>query len=353
MKSDRPAVSLAGRAGLARAFHQSRWRLSALAVMAVLGAAGPMLFDISTLRLATELLTLLAFAQMWNLLAGYAGLVSVGQQAFVGIGAYALFASSDRLVVNPFVCTAVAVAVTGLLAAVFTPLLFRLRGAYFAIGTWVLSEMLRIASLNSEWLGAGAGMNLETVGDMDRWVRAAGAYWLAFGSALVSILLIIGLNCSDYGLALTATRDNEEAAASLGVNVERLKGTLFIIVASITGGIGGIAYINVLQVNPDAVFSVNWTAYAIFIVIIGGIGTIEGPILGAVLFFALRETFSDYGAWYLIAIGTLAVATMMFAPNGIWGLLSQKLRRNVFAGRRDVGGETEKPYNTVAARAQH
>jgi branched-chain amino acid transport system permease protein len=308
-------------------------RLAALGALVALGASAPWWAGVATLRLLAEFFTLLALAQMWNLLAGTAGLVSVGQQAFVGVGAYALFAVSNATGLNPFAAVLAAAAGAALLAAALAPLLFRLRGAHFAIGTWVLAEVLRIGATNADWLGAGAGLSLEAIGEFDRWSRAAGAYWLALGAALAAIGLLIALAHSAYGVALAAARDDEPAAASIGIDAERLRRTLFILVAAITGACGGIAYIGVLQVNPEAAFSLNWSAFVIFIVVIGGIGTIEGPVMGTILFFLLRETLAAHGTWYLLALGALAVAAMMYAPRGLWGTLAGRPGFDLFLVR--------------------
>jgi branched-chain amino acid transport system permease protein len=196
--------------------------------------------------------------------------------------------------------------------------------------------MLRIGANNTDWLGAGAGLNLETIKELDRWTRAAGTYWVALLLALLSIVTMIVLTHSAHGTALAAIRDNEDAAASLGIDVERLKRWLFVGAAGMVGACGGVAYINVLQVSPDAGFSLNWTAYVIFIVVIGGIGTIEGPIIGALLFFALRESLSDYGTWYLIGTGLLAALAMMFMPRGLWGTLSKHISWSPLHVRRRI-----------------
>jgi branched-chain amino acid transport system permease protein len=313
-----------------------KWRaIGVLMVLAVAGSAAPWYIGAANLRLMVELLTLIAIAQMWNLLAGYLGIVSVGPQAFIGTGAYALFWLSNHFSMNPFILVPFAAMGAAIAAILFAPLMFRLRGPYFAIGTWVLAEMFRIAAMNTDTLGAGAGLSLETIGNLDRWYRDAVAYWLALGIALSAIGVVVTLLYKPIGVALTAVKDDEAAARSLGVNVERLKRGLFVCAAAIMGMAGGLAYINVLQVSPDAAFSLNWAAYVIFVVIIGGIGTIEGPIFGVLLFFGLREMLSDYGTWYLIGLGGLAIGVMLLAPSGLWVACRNWLSRHVFKARQD------------------
>jgi branched-chain amino acid transport system permease protein len=272
------------------------WRLP-LAVVAVgLASLAPWWLGAADLRLCVELFILIAIAQMWNLLGGYAGIIVVGPQAFIGFGAYALFWTSNYFGMNPFLALPLAGLATAVVARIFAPLLFRLRGPYFAIGTWVLAEIFRIAVLNTDTLGAGAGMSLEQIGTMERWTRNAVAYWCALAAAVGVIGVLSFLFRSHIGAALTAIRDDDMAAQSLGVNVELVKRILFISSAAVIGMAGGVYYINVLHISPDAAFSMNWTAYIIFVVIIGGLGTLAGPVVGGLIFLGMRETLANYGA---------------------------------------------------------
>jgi branched-chain amino acid transport system permease protein len=260
----------------------------------------------------------------------------VGHQTFVGVGAYALFALSNRLGINPWLMLPLATAATALFALLSALPMFRLSGAHFAVGTWVLAEMLRILTLNNEWLGAGGGMPLEALGSFDRWTRNAGVYWSALitgvGALFIARLMLRG----KLGLALMSVRDSEAAAAASGVSIQRAKLALWVIAGSITGLAGAVAYMNTLQVTPDATFSLNWSAAAIFIAVLGGIGTLEGPILGTILYFLLRESFASYGSWYFIGLGSLAIATMVFAPGGAWSLVTRRWAIDPFGVRRDM-----------------
>jgi branched-chain amino acid transport system permease protein len=129
-------------------------------------------------------------------------------------------------------------------------------------------------------------------------------------------------------------RDDEGAAEGIGVRLLSTKFRVYVLAAFGCGATGALVYLNLLRVQPEAAFGVGWSASAIFIVIIGGIGTIEGPILGTLLFFALRETLSDYGSWYLILLGTVAVVVMLVAPRGLWGLVTQRWGVELFPVRR-------------------
>lgn len=287
------------------------------------------------MRLMSELLLYMSLASLWNLLAGYAGLVSVGQQAFVGFGGYLLFALTIFGGLHPLVAI-LGVGVLGALISVPVAILvFRLRGAYFAIGTWVMAEVFRLSFAQISALGGGSGTSLpiSIVKSLasGRSEREALSYWLALGTTLVVILAIYLILRSRNGLALTAIRDNELAAKSLGINIWRTKFFIYVATSALTAVIGALIFLQKLRISPDAAFSVNdWTAFVIFIVVIGGIGTIEGPIIGTLIFFLLRETLADFGTAYLIILGFVAIFVMLKAPQGVWGFVRSRFNLQLF-----------------------
>lgn len=293
---------------------------------------------------------MLALAQLWNLLAGYAGLVSVGQQAFVGLGGYLLFALTIMAGIDPLLAILLAGAISAAFALPTAFIVFRLRGAYFAIGTWVVAEVYRLVFAQVRQLGGGTGTSLgpditNTMFGIE-WVKAAFdvrtaaardilTYWAALALVTTIILGIYLVLRSRRGLALAAIRDSEDAAESVGVDNFRTKLWVYGITAAGTGMIGALIYMQKARISPDAAFSVlDWTAYVIVIVVIGGIGTIEGPIVGVIVFFLLQSYLADYGTWYLILLGALAIAIMLFAPRGIWGWFSERTGIVLFPVRR-------------------
>lgn len=296
------------------------------------------------------ILTMLVLAQFWNLLAGYGGLVSVGQQAFVGFGAYAMFGAAILWGLDPVLAIPLAGVAALLLAVPTAFFVFRLQGAYFAIGTWVVAEVVRLSVAQWRAVGGGSGTSLprDVTGDMlglalvqDLFgVRAAAArdilaYWLAVILAVLTIGGIYWLLRTKRGLALASVRDNVEAAKSLGVDALRMKWLVFLTSAFGTGVAGALIYLQKGRISPDAAFSVtDWTAIVIFIVVIGGIGTIEGPIIGVLIFFALQSVFAGYGTWYLMLLGAFGIVIMLFAPRGLWGLFSDKTGIQLFPIRR-------------------
>lgn len=286
-------------------------------------------------RLMTEFLYTLALAQMWNLLAGYGGLLSVGQQAFVGLGGYALVVLGLNAGLNPFLVIPLAGLAAGLIAVPTAALVFRLRGAYFAVGTWAVAEVFRLLVANTASVGGGSGLSVtRTVIGMPIWWRESLTLWCAMALGVGATLGVYWLLRSRHGLALTAVRDSEPAAASLGVSVNRIKWTVYIASAVGCGMAGALVFITKLRISPDAAFSLDWTVVMFFVVVIGGIGTVEGPVVGTLVYFALREVLSDYGSWYLIALGTTAVLFMLWMPRGLWGYTAGRLDLHLFPVQR-------------------
>lgn len=276
-------------------------------------------------RSVVEFLYFLSLAMAWNLLAGYAGLMSIGQQAFVGIGAYALVVLAEDLGVNPFLTLPLAALISALAALPISWLLFRLKGAYFAVATWVIAEVLRlVANASIDWLGGGRGRAVRSLGGFDRGLREDLTYYAALALAAIALVGTVWLLRSRTGLGLMAIRDSEPGAQSVGVETARTKRTVYLFAAAIAGAAGALIYITQINVRPDAAFSINWAAYVIFIVVIGGIGTIEGPILGALIFLGLREALSGLEGWSMLIFGAIAIAVMLFAPRGIWGLITER-----------------------------
>jgi branched-chain amino acid transport system permease protein len=327
--------------------------LVAFAVLA-LGLAAPFLVSRSTVQDLFFILTMLVLAQSWNLLAGYAGLISVGQQVFVGFGAYAMFGAVILLGVDPLPAILIAGVLSILLAIPTAFFTFRLYGPYFAIGTWVVAEVVRLLFAQWKALGGGTGTSLprEAVRDMAgvsllrdlfgmKPAEASDAitYWLALLLAAATIGFIYRLLRSKQGLGLAAVRDNEQAARAVGVDARRMKALVYLATAFLTGLAGALIYVQKARISPDAAFSVtDWTAYVIFIVVIGGIGTIEGPILGVVLFFLLQNLMADYGSWYLLMLGLSGILVMLFAPRGLWGAFSDRTGIQLFPVRRKLTG---------------
>src|SRR5580698_4470873 len=326
----------------------------------VLLIAAPAFASRTLLQELFYVFTMLALAQLWNLLAGSAGLISVGQQAFVGVGAYALFAFTIVAGLDPII----AIVLSGVVAIPAALIVFRLRGAYFAIGTWVVAEVCRLILAQVKQLGGGTGTSLppeivNSIFGLDfvrnlfevrgPAARDMIAYWLALVLAFATFALVYRLLRSRHGLALSAIGDSEAAAESSGVDVFRTKLFIYVAAAAVTGMIGALIFLQKARISPDAAFSlIDWTAYVIFIVVIGGIGTMEGPIIGVAIFYLLQFYLASLGSWYLIILGGLAILLMLFAPSGIWGVIAHRfdislfpLRRRMVVGAREAAKAEE------------
>jgi len=320
--------------------------LGAIAFAAL--AAAPWWGGRDDLQLLSEIYAYVVLASLWNLLAGYAGLVSVGQQAYVGLGAYSLFALAILFGVSPLWSIPLAGLIAAGLSIPVALLVFRLRGHYFAIGTWIVAEVFRLSASQVSALGGGSGTSLPAAVVIaiapTRALRDFTMYWIALLLAAAVLALIVLLLRSRYGLALKAMRDAELAAACSGVDVYRTKFLVYVVTALATAMLGALIFLQKLRISPDAAFSVNdWTAFVIFITEIGGIGRIEGPIVGTLVFFALRQTLADLGTIYLMMLGLVAIIIMLAAPKGIWGMVAARFGWQLFPLERTVlSGEPQK-----------
>ncbi|MGA2551237.1 MAG: branched-chain amino acid ABC transporter permease [Burkholderiaceae bacterium] len=302
----------------------SRATLVLGAVLFLTAVSMPFWAPSSALRQFTEFACLLLMAQMWNLLGGYGGLVSIGQQAYVGIGGYALVALVNFGHVNPFLCVPLAALLACVLAVPVSQIVFRLQGGYFAIGTWAVAEIFRLLVANLSVLGGGSGTSLSGMARFSKANRESITCWLAVAAVFGSLFLTYFLLRSRFGLALTAIRDSETASESQGVDVGQTKFLVYVLSAGGFGGAGALYFLANLRISPDAAFGVHWSPVVIFMVVIGGLGTIEGPLLGAMLYFFLSKLFSDYGTAYLIALGVLAILVTVRYPDGLWGWVSRR-----------------------------
>jgi branched-chain amino acid transport system permease protein len=171
----------------------------------------------------------------------------------------------------------------------------------------------------------------------DRAGREMIMYGVSLALAAAVVASVYFLLRSRHGLALTAIRDSEVASQSLGVDVYRTKLFVYVVTALLTGMIGAFIFLQKLRISPEAAFGVNdWTVVVIFMVVIGGIGTLEGPIIGMLVYFALREALADYGSWYLIVLGVIAVTVMLTAQQGLWGFVARRFNIHLFSVRRHL-----------------
>jgi branched-chain amino acid transport system permease protein len=291
-------------------------------------------------RRLIDFLLLVAMAQMWNLLLGFGGIISVGQQGYIGVGCYSVWLFADVLHVPLFLSVIFAAVVGGLLAIPSAAVVFKLRMGYLAIGTMVLAEMYRMIVGNIEATGGGSGVTIQAATGISNETRIAGTFWWALAAAAIAIGAVYFILRSRTGVALKAVRDDDLAAESLGVNLWRTRLYVFVIAGAGCALAGGILALNLLRIQPASAFAINWSAYLVFMSVVGGLGTIEGPIIGAVIFFVLRETTSQYGGWYFIVLGLVAVIVPLWNLGGIYGYIARKTRFFLFPVQRRATWKT-------------
>lgn len=306
-----------------------------LAIIAVLLILVPVFGSRQTVNLVAEISAVLAIALMWNLLAGFGGIVFMGFQVFVGIGGYAVFMAANAFQVLPFPFILLSAALCALTAFAITPILSRLQGAQFAIASWVISEVVRLVVFHTAVLGGGGGISLTAMRSVPREVRMYGTYGSAALVLIIALVVCVLLMRSRTGLALRAIRDNATAAEAMGIDLRRTQRLVMMIAAAIAGAAGGAYYMLALQIGPSTAFSMNWMAITLFVVILGGIGTLEGPIVGVLVYFLLRETLSDLGSVYFILLGLMAILVTLLFPKGAWGGLRKLIRLDLLPTQRN------------------
>jgi branched-chain amino acid transport system permease protein len=312
-----------------------RWtRVSAAFTVALVGLLvvlgfAPLLFSQNALNNLIQLYFLMILAIMWNALAGYGGLVSVGQQAFIGIGAYAVVFLSVQHSLNPYLAMLLATLIGGAISIPVAALVLWLRGGAFAIGMWVVAEVFAVLVSLDASLGGGTGtsavlaFNLRYTPDQ----RLRYTYWAAFTAAAALLVILFVLLRSRLGASLQAIRDDEEAAKSVGVRVLLGKGVLFVLAGAGCTAAGTVILawqLSIPPLGPDSIFGVNWSAKMIFMVLVGGLGTFEGPIIGAVILYLLQSYVSNAGIWYFVILGSIAIAVALLLPRGVWGSVQDR-----------------------------
>ncbi len=306
-----------------------RWtplsRISVVAAVAIIAALafGPLVLNPDWVDKLTTLFIYVILAVMWNALAGYGGLVSIGQPAFFGLGAYAAVRLADAGV-NVYLSLVAAALLVGLAARPISAFMLRLKAGEFAIGMWVVAELAHLL-VNLDGLVQGeTGTSLIAMTAYGAESRRAAVYWLALAAMAVLVGVVFVLLRSRTGAAIQAIRDDEDAAAAVGVRVLATKRLIFILAAAGTAMAGALWLATAISFQPKTYFGVQWTAYMIFMVLVGGLGTFEGPLLGAVIFFTIEAWFGGSGVWYLVGLGATALLFSLFLPRGIWGAVESR-----------------------------
>ena len=271
----------------------------------------------------TTLFIYILLAIMWNLLAGYAGLVSVGQQAFFGIGAYFAIRLVD-MGMSPFPALIAGSIGAGLIAVPISVYVLRLKNGEFAISMWVIAEVLRILIMFDPMVQGETGTSLLALNNYDPELRRNITYWFGLSSLITLSTITFVLLRNRIGSAAQAIRDNEAAADSVGINVMHIKQVIFVLAAFGCALAGTVWLAGAITFQPRTNFGIQWTVFMLFMVLVGGLGTFEGPVFGALIFFLLQEIFGDFGVWYLAGLGVVAVFFTLYLPEGLWGTIRKK-----------------------------
>ncbi len=287
--------------------------------LAVAGDIDPYQRDI-----LTTLLLYVALAQSWNILAGFGGQVSLGISGFVGTGAYVSGLLLLHTGVGYLATVTLSAAVGAALAAVLAFPLLRLRGDYFAIGSLAAALALQAVALNWSFAGGSTGLNLPISTTPTPQVLLV----LAIVVASLGVLAALVVQRSPFGLRLMAVRDNEPAAVGLGVSAFGHKATALIVSSALAGLVGSLVALQQASFEPTGAFSINWTLNALLMTVVGGIATVLGPVLGAVIiYYGLTKQLAGYQTAGLVIEGALLIAVVRLAPGGLWPLACTVAKR--------------------------
>lgn len=303
-----------------------------IAVIAVMFVIIPQAGSTYLLNIITLMCLYMAMSQMWNLLGGYAGMLSLGMQAFIGIGGYSLTILSVNYGVNIYLAIIIGAVICALFGLAVSPAIFKMSGVYFAIGTWIIAEALNIFFSNWKFVGYAQDWGISTVFSLSN----KQLYYTALIVAVLAVLVVFGLLRTKTGLALMAIRDSASAAETMGVELYKTKLKCYVIACFMMGLIGGAQYMQTAYINPSTGFSINWTIAMTFAVIIGGLGTMEGPIVGSVLYVIIVQIMYNYPGMSNIVLGIIAIVVIMVAPDGIMGTLYKKTGFQILSPRRSI-----------------
>lgn len=289
----------------------------------------------NAMRYLLQIFLYITLGEMWNLLSGFAGMTSLGQQTYIGLAGYSIAMATTVYKMHYGTGILIGTAICIITSSILAFLLLKMEGMYFSITTWVIAEALGTFFLSWGYVGKGAGMNVS----ISPYPRTDAIYTMALILCMVTLLIVYLLLNSRLGLGLVAMRDNISAAASLGVNIRRSKFVVYLIAAIFTGLAGSILFINKGTIYPESGFSIGWTISMVFIVIIGGSGTFEGPIIGSVIYVFLQEFLAHYPGWSNIILGIIAIVIILYMPEGIVGAVKKIAAKNRCKNSREESGK--------------
>ena len=292
----------------------------------------PALGSPKLITICTSICLYLAMSQMWNLLGGYAGMLSLGMQAFIGIGGYTLTLLSVQYGLNVYLSIIIGAGICALFGLAVSPAIFKMSGVYFAIGTWIVAEALNVFFSNWKFVGYAKDWSISSVYTLS----SKQIYITALVIAVIATLIVFLLLRTKTGLALMAIRDSASAAETMGVEIYKTKLKCYVIACFMMGLIGGAQFMSTGYINPSTGFSINWTIVMTFAVIVGGLGTMEGPIVGAILYVLVQNIMYSFTGMTNIVLGIIAIVVILVAPDGIMGTLYKKTGFQLLSPRRSI-----------------
>ena len=320
-----------GRSGVS-GLYRGVWKGAPLLLLGVVAALPHVYSGAYFIRLLFVTLVWLTTSVAWNILGGFAGQVSFGFAVFYGLGAYttALLLNSGMNRASCLLLGACVAAVASLLIGLPT---FRLKGPYFAIATIGVSEAVRVVMTNLPFTGGASGYRIIEKGAFHQLLH----FYFALGLAGVAVIVSMLVQRSKFGLALVAIHEDEEAAADLGVNPFRAKLLAHALGAALTGMAGGVYAGYAAFIYPGGVFAFDISVHILLMPIIGGVGTVWGPVIGSVVNGAVHEELvASFPQLHLLLYGSLLILIILFEPGGVLGLLGKASR--VLARARSAGG---------------
>ena len=325
----------------------SRIRLLVIATIVIILFTLPMWGSKYAIMMVTLMGVYITLGNMWNLLAGYSGLVSLGLQMYIGVGAFTVAAFSNYAGMPLVPALLMGGIVSTVIAIGLSYLLLRMRGMYFAIATWMFAQAMVLLIVNFEFFGKGQGLFIFAGRDLTDIQK----YYFSIILLLAVTVLVILLLRSKLGLGLFAIRDNDTASQTVGVPLFRSKLIVMMVSAFVTGVGGGVYYIIIVWIQPYAAFHISWTVAAVFIVVIGGIGTITGPIVGGIIYVILSQylaTLSQIGSLNMVILGVIAVTVIIAAPKGIVGTIQERFGFEIISARRWMKAYTDRLPDPVS-----
>ncbi|MBR6186966.1 MAG: branched-chain amino acid ABC transporter permease [Clostridia bacterium] len=314
------------------------WALGALPSLGIVLGIGACLLALGLggalpangMRYLFQIFLYITLGEAWNLLGGYAGLTSLGQQLFIGLSGYAIAVVTGTYRLPLWLGVLAGALLCALGAYLLSFVLFRMHGMYFAVATWVAAEAMSMFFFSWKYVNQGGGMTMR----ISPYPTIHQLYPLALILCCLALTCVTLLLRSRLGLSLMAMRDDPEAAAAAGVNLRKSRLIAYLASAVLTALAGGLFFVNQGTIYPDSGFQITWTVSMVFIVIIGGSGTVGGPVVGAVVYVLLREYLAAYPGWSNIILGAVTILVILFLPAGIVGTMQTRMKFELFSQRR-------------------